>query len=108
MLERDGADPVPGISMAVVTNSAPWTYLGGRPLNPTPQASFDAGLDLFALTGLGLSAVLRHLAEITLSTNGGPRGGDVFLLHDQPDSCCRVGDRCPYRSTATTWANDTG
>ncbi len=83
VLERDGADPVPGISMAVVTNSAPWTYLGGRPLNPTPRASFDTGLDLFALTGLGLAAALRHLAEITLTTERGPRGRDVILLHDQ-------------------------
>ncbi|HMG31399.1 MAG TPA: diacylglycerol kinase family protein [Jiangellaceae bacterium] len=83
VLERDGADPVPGISMAVVTNSAPWTYLGGRPLNPTPRASFDTGLDLFALTGLGIAAALRHLAEITLTTERGPRGRDVILLHDQ-------------------------
>ncbi len=89
VLERDGADPVPGISMAVVTNSAPWTYLGGRPLNPTPRASFDTGLDLFALTGLGLAAVLRHLAEITLTTERGPRGRDVILLHDQTEFVLR-------------------
>jgi diacylglycerol kinase family enzyme len=83
-LERDGADPVPGIALAVVTNCAPWTYLGGRPLNPTPQASFDAGLDLFALTRLGLGGTLRHLAEITLARERGPRGRDVISLHDQP------------------------
>ncbi len=83
VLERDDADPVPGISLAVVTNCAPWTYLGGRPLNPTPQASFDTGLDLFALTRLGVAATLRHLAEITLSARRGPRGRDVILLHDQ-------------------------
>ena len=68
--------------MAAVTNCAPWTYLGGRPLNPTPGASFDAGLDVFALQGLRVFSALRHLAEITLSTNRGPRGGDVFVLHD--------------------------
>lgn len=81
-LERDGADPVPGIALAVVTNCAPWTYLDSRPLNPTPQASFDTGLDLFALTRLPLVGTLRHLAEITL-TDRGPRGRDVILLHDQ-------------------------
>ncbi|MGH8824041.1 MAG: diacylglycerol/lipid kinase family protein [Jiangellaceae bacterium] len=110
VLERDDADPVPGISMAVVTNCAPWTYLGGRPLNPTPQASFDTGLDLFALTGLGLAATLRHLAEITLTTVRGPRGRDVILLHDQSGFALRSprpvpvqvdGDFLGERSTMT-------
>jgi diacylglycerol kinase family enzyme len=82
VLERSGADPVPGISMAVVTNCAPWTYLGGRSLNPTPDSSFDAGLDVFALLGLKVFSALRHLAQITLSTERGPRGRDVVVLHD--------------------------
>jgi diacylglycerol kinase family enzyme len=82
-LERDGADPVPGIALAVITNCAPWTYLGGRPLNPTPQASFDAGLDLFALTRLPVAGTLRHLAQIMRANDRGPRGRDVVLLHDQ-------------------------
>ncbi len=81
-LERSGAEPIRGISMAVVTNSAPWTYLGGRPLNPTPQASFDAGLDVFALQGLRVFSALRHFAQITLTSDRGPRGGDVVVLHD--------------------------
>jgi diacylglycerol kinase family enzyme len=84
-LEREGADPVPGIALAVVTNCAPWTYLGGRPLNPTPQADFDAGLDLFALTRLPIVGSLRHLGQITLTGDRGPRGRDVVLLHDQAE-----------------------
>jgi diacylglycerol kinase family enzyme len=84
ILERKGAEPVVGISMAVVTNCAPWTYLGGHPLNPTPEASFDAGLDVFALLGLRVFSALRHLAEITLWSQRGPRGGDVVVLHDLP------------------------
>ena len=84
VLERKGAEPVVGISMAVVTNCAPWTYLGGRALNPTPEASFDAGLDVFALLGLRVLSALRHLAEITLATERGPRGRDVVVLHDLP------------------------
>ena len=83
VLERSGAEPVGGISMAVITNCAPWTYLGGRPLNPTPQARFDAGLDVFALQGLRVFSALRHLAQITLTASRGPRGGDVVVLHDQ-------------------------
>ncbi len=83
-LQRRGAEPVLGISMAVVTNCAPWTYLGGRPLNPTPEASFQAGLDVFALLGLRVFSALRHLGEITLAAGRGPRGHDVVVLHDLP------------------------
>ncbi|HET6919769.1 MAG TPA: diacylglycerol kinase family protein [Jiangellaceae bacterium] len=84
VLERKGAEPVVAISMAVITNCAPWTYLGGRPLNPTPEASFAAGLDVFALLGLRVFSALRHLAQITLTAGRGPRGRDVVVLHDLP------------------------
>jgi diacylglycerol kinase family enzyme len=84
-LERKRAEPIVGINMAVVTNCAPWTYLGGRPLNPTPEASFDTGLDVFALQGLRVFSALRHLAEITLFAERGPRGRDVVVLHDLPE-----------------------
>lgn len=78
-----GSDPVPGLALAVVTNCAPWTYLGGRPLNPTPQASFDGGLDLFALTKLGPVSTLRQLGKITLTPGRGAGGRNVILRHDQ-------------------------
>jgi diacylglycerol kinase family enzyme len=84
VLDRPGLDPVAGISMAVITNCAPWTYLGGRPLNPTPEASFETGLDVFALLGLRVFSALRHVAEITLTSKRGPRGRDVVVLHDLP------------------------
>lgn len=96
-LERPGRDPVPGIALAVVTNCAPWTYLGRRALNPTPQASFDAGLDLFALSKLGLVGTLRHLTEITLGGDRGPRGRDVILLHDQPGFVLRSSGPVPVQ-----------
>ena len=110
VLECDGVDPVSGISLAVVTNCAPWTYLGGRPLNPTPRASFDTGLDLFAVRRLGIASTLRHLAEITLSARRGARGRDVILLHDQagftlssprPEPVQVDGDFLGERSTMT-------
>ena len=47
-----------GIYMAVVTNCTPWTYLGDHPISPTPLASFDEGLDVYARTRFGLASVL--------------------------------------------------
>src|SRR5690606_26177679 len=33
----------------IVQNTAPWTYLWGRPVHLSPEASFDRGLDVVAL-----------------------------------------------------------
>lgn len=71
------------LALALVTNCAPWTYLGPVQANPTPRASFDAGLDLVGLTGLSVARTIGHAAAITL-TSRGARGRDVVALHDQP------------------------
>ncbi|MFW6203794.1 MAG: diacylglycerol/lipid kinase family protein [Actinomycetota bacterium] len=84
-LHRPGQEPVDGIVLAIITNTAPWTYLGRRPLNPTPRASFDRGLDLFALTRLGLPRALLHVAQIAFAPERAARGRDVLTLHDQAE-----------------------
>lgn len=75
------AAPTPTLAMAVITNCSPWTYLGSRPLRPTPLATFTTGLDVFGLTGLGLMTALTSVAQMT--TQRGPRGRHVVSLHDQ-------------------------
>ena len=66
--------------MAVVTNTTPWTYFGDRPLQPTPRASFETGLDVFALRRLDVvttaTAVWRMVASVA------PRGRRTLSLHD--------------------------
>ena len=52
-LHRNGSEDVEGLSLAIVQNTSPWTYFGNRAIDPSPEASFDLGLDLFALRGLG-------------------------------------------------------
>jgi diacylglycerol kinase family enzyme len=96
-LERAFVPPVDQITIAIITNTAPWTYLGRRPVNPTPNASFDRGLDVFALTKFGLVRTLRHLGEITLGARHGPRGGDVISLHDQPALLLRADHPFPVQ-----------
>ena len=51
-------------------------------MRPCPQASFDTGLDLFALRRLGTTSTLRHLRQI-LSSRPRPKGRDVLSLHDE-------------------------
>src|SRR5262249_25456278 len=53
-LTGPGIPAVEGIFMAIVTNTSPWTYVGAKPVAPTPWASFETGLDMLALRRLGL------------------------------------------------------
>jgi len=71
------------VGLALICNSDPWTYLGPRPVRPCPTASFDTGLDLFALRSLGTVSTLRHLRQI-LSPRPRPQGRAVVSLHDCP------------------------
>jgi diacylglycerol kinase family enzyme len=80
LLHVDGQDPQ-RLGLALVCNSNPWTYLGSRPVQPCPEASFDTGLDLFGLTSLPTVATLRHLRQI-LSPRPRPRGKRVVRVHD--------------------------
>ncbi len=50
-LEAPGQDPVHEIFLAIVQSTSPWTYLGGLPVNPCPQASFDTALSLTGKAG---------------------------------------------------------
>ncbi|MDQ1485092.1 MAG: hypothetical protein QOJ62_785 [Actinomycetota bacterium] len=82
-LERPGVDPVDRLFMAIVTNTTPWTYFGARPLEPTPEASFETGLDAFILrklSALGTATKLRRL----IAGGAAPAGRHVLALHDQP------------------------
>jgi diacylglycerol kinase family enzyme len=79
-LHVEGRDPQ-RLGLALVCNSTPWTYLGDRPVQPCPQASFDTGLDVFGMTSLPTVATLRHLRQI-LSSSPRPRGKRIVSLHD--------------------------
>jgi diacylglycerol kinase family enzyme len=76
------ADPV---YMCVVSNSAPWTYLGHRPVNTNPDASFDTGLDLFALRHLRTIGTARTLRQMLADRTEPPRGRSVVVGHDLPE-----------------------
>jgi diacylglycerol kinase family enzyme len=83
-LERNAAPPVEHIFMAIISNTAPWTYLGNRPVNPTPQARFDSGLDVFALRELHTFSTLNALRQMLDSKDRPPDGRHVVSLHDEP------------------------
>ncbi|WP_097967589.1 diacylglycerol kinase family protein [Streptomyces sp. or20] len=74
------------MAMSLVCNTAPWTYLGNRPLYALPGTSFEAGLDLIGLDHLSFPAAARlGLQFLTSTPNSGVSGKHVLGLHDLAD-----------------------
>ena len=61
---------VPDGYFSIVLNTNPYTYLGNRPLDLSPAATFDRGLVVITFRTMNASAILRSLA-------GALRGGGV-------------------------------
>ncbi len=59
----DGTAP-PRVFLAIVTNTSPWTYIGERPITPTPRAGFDSGLDVYGMTVFGPVPVFRSVLRL--------------------------------------------
>jgi diacylglycerol kinase family enzyme len=69
------------VFLCLVSNVSPWTYLGARPVNPSPRASFDSGLDVFAMGRTGAARMLHTLRQ-ALASEPDPRGRRVHRRHD--------------------------
>lgn len=82
-LHLPGRDPVDDVALVIVQNTAPWTYFGSWPINPCPRASFDLGLDAFALHSLGPLSTARFGLRMLRGSRAGGVPGRLTLLHDE-------------------------
>lgn len=73
-----------GLANVIVQNTAPWTYLGDRPVQASPEASFDAGLDVLALRVLRPPSTIRTVGTM-LNIRSEDYGKRVMLRHDLTD-----------------------
>jgi diacylglycerol kinase family enzyme len=80
-LERPGEQPEVGLATVIVQNAAPWTYLGDRPVNPCPDASFETGLDVMAMRELHVPSTTRTVQQI-LARRPHPHGKRILNAHD--------------------------
>ena len=80
-VEVPGEPPLERLFLCLLSNVSPWTYLGARPVQPNPEASFDAGLDLFTLGRTGTLGMLRTLRQV-LATDADPHGRRLYRRHD--------------------------
>jgi diacylglycerol kinase family enzyme len=82
-LERPGEQSEVGLATIIIQNTAPWTYLGDRPVNPCPDASFDTGLDVMAMRELHVPSTTRTVQQIfARRPRPRPHGKRVLNLHD--------------------------
>jgi diacylglycerol kinase family enzyme len=80
---RDGRAADGPLFWCIVSNTAPWTYLGRRPVQTNPAASFDAGLDVFGLRDLSTVRTLGTLRQmLSQRRSGPPRGRGILTCHD--------------------------
>ncbi|HLX50692.1 MAG TPA: diacylglycerol kinase family protein [Streptosporangiaceae bacterium] len=88
-LERPGRPPVSDVFLGVVSNTSPWTYVGNHPVNPSPLASFDTGLDVFALRRLRTVSTMRVLGQMFSDGRKLTKGRYVLNLHDESELTLR-------------------
>ncbi|HEY9523416.1 MAG TPA: diacylglycerol kinase family protein [Thermopolyspora sp.] len=84
-LERPGQAPDDGLFLTIVSNTAPWTYAGSIPINPTPWATFGTGLDLLGLKRLGLPTISRVVPQILGERDTLLRGRHLVQAHDEQE-----------------------
>ena len=95
-LELPDGEIVPDLHMAIVTNCTPWTFLGNHPMAPTPQASFDEGLDLYTRTRMGLPSMVLGVSRIARGTSREREFG-ARIDHDLSEFVLRTSRPLPFQ-----------
>jgi diacylglycerol kinase family enzyme len=80
-LEVPGHEPISGLFNGIISNGSPWTYFGALPLNPSPHASFERDLDLFALKRMSVPGALRIARQFFEESERHSRK-HVLAMHD--------------------------
>jgi len=85
-IELDGQPPAGPVFMGIVSNTAPWTYLGSREVHATPLAGFDTGLDVLALGTMSSLSTMHLIGQMLTARNAGATsvgGRRTLSFHDQ-------------------------
>ncbi|OIV35532.1 diacylglycerol kinase [Mangrovactinospora gilvigrisea] len=86
-----------GLSLAIVSNTSPWTYIGSHPVQLTPHASFDTGLDMFGLTRMSVLTTARYARQALAPNGRGPRGRHMVALHDVDEFTLTAAAPLPFQ-----------
>jgi len=107
-LSRPGMTPVRAVLMCLVQNTAPWTYFGPWPIDPNPWASFETGLDLFAMKSLGPWATARAARRLVLRTPGLLPSRGLLTWHDVAEFEVAASREVPMQADGESVGSVTG
>ena len=96
-LELPDGGTLDNLYYAIVANGDPWTYIGDRPLRPTPEASFETGLDLYARRSMGSASVGYGLAQMLRRKPPSKGSWGVYLHHDLPGFVLHADEPIPVQ-----------
>jgi diacylglycerol kinase family enzyme len=96
-LEQPGGVADENLATVIVQNTSPWTFLGDRRIAPSPEASFDTGLDLFGMRALRIPSTARTMARLVFPGSRGPRGKRVVRLHDLDEFGLRANEPVAFQ-----------
>ena len=87
---------VDDIYFAIIANADPWTYVGERPLRPTPDVTFETGLAVYARRRMSTPGILWSMARLSGDRpHIGRRGAHV--AHDQEHITVIADDPVPFQ-----------
>ncbi|TYK49008.1 diacylglycerol/lipid kinase family protein [Actinomadura decatromicini] len=81
-LRQPGRPPKSGLFLAFISNTAPWTFMGRLPVNPSPKANFSRGLDVFGMRSLDVAPTLSAVAQMLTTRSRPVQGRHVVNVHD--------------------------
>lgn len=77
-----GDTTIEGVFVAILQNTSPWTYLGSLPITPCPDASFETGIDLFAVRRMSVATALRLARRMIAGSRAGSTARSLTIAHD--------------------------
>jgi diacylglycerol kinase family enzyme len=84
------------VHFAIVANADPWTYVGNRPLHPTPEVTFETGLALYARRRMSAPGILWSIVRLSGDRPSiGKRGAHV--VHDLESLTVRAVEPMPVQ-----------
>lgn len=89
-LEQPGRAAIDGLFLTFVSNTAPWTYAGRFPVNPSPRAHFLKGLDVFGVRTLDVLPTVTTAAQMLFSRHRPVQGRQVVNVHDASEITLRA------------------
>jgi diacylglycerol kinase family enzyme len=84
------------VYFTIVANADPWTFVGNRPLRPTPEVSFESGLAVYARRRMGVAGMLFSMARMSGARSRVGRRG-AHLVHDLGELTVIADEPMPFQ-----------